>query len=114
VPTRPPKPCTTVGCANLSTQGGPCSLHRQAYDKRRGSAAQRGYNDPRHHAWRALVLANYTHCVDCHAPGDASDHADHIIPIREGGDWSVENGARRCKACHSRKTIGEQRKRGEV
>lgn len=79
----------------------------------RETAAQRGYCDKRHRAWRAAVLLRDSYeCQDCGkviaAKGEA--HADHITPIRQGGDrYDIANGQCLCASCHSKKTLAETR-----
>jgi len=52
------------------------------------------------------VLARDPICRSCRrAP---STEADHIVPLAQGGDWSLENGQGLCKTCHSRKTRRQQ------
>jgi 5-methylcytosine-specific restriction protein A len=89
MPQKPRSPCNATGCPNLN----PCPIHgrrlEQAYDQRRGTAAQRG-DDARHRRWRELVLAAHPVCVDpdrAH-PGvvRASTVADHIVPLRQWED----------------------------
>ena len=69
--------------------------------------------------WRAkrariLVRDAYT-CKDCRLVVSGKDaHIDHIIPLEDGGTDDDANLATRCVSCHSRKTIGEQRRRGLV
>lgn len=115
MPVRPLRPCPAPSCPKLTT-GGPCVAHRRALERRRGSAATRGY-DARHRAWRALILGRDPLCRGCgRAP---STHADHIIPRKPGAeDWSEANGQGLCGApgprgplggCHSYKTAMEQR-----
>ena len=55
--------------------------------------------------WRTMVLARHPLCT-C---GAIATEADHIIPLSQGGGWSLENGSGLCKACHSRKTLRETR-----
>lgn len=93
--------CRTTLIASPARRCASCS---KAYEQGRGSARQRGY-DARHAAWRRVVLATYPDCADCGAPGQPDDHADHLVALAAGGDWSVENGRRRCHRCHSRKTV---------
>lgn len=81
-----------------------CAACARAYEQRRGTPAQRGY-DARHRAWRERVLEVYPTCVDCGAEGQPDDHADHRVALSAGGSWAIENGARRCRPCHSRKTV---------
>jgi len=107
MPHAPKRPCRHPGCPAL-VNGRFCDTHlaehNRTFDRDRGTAAQRGY-DARHRRWRALVLARYPICVDCGMR--PSTEADHVIPLEQGGDWSLENGRGRCKGCHSRKTRRE-------
>jgi 5-methylcytosine-specific restriction endonuclease McrA len=79
-------------------------------DTGRPNAAARGYCDKKHRAWRQAVLTRDAFaCVDC-GRIDQANHADHIVPIAQGGArYDVANGACRCRACHGRKTLREQR-----
>lgn len=38
-------------------------------------------------------------------------HADHIVPLADGGDWSDENGQLLCEPCHKAKTAREAAER---
>lgn len=52
-------------------------------------------------------------CRDCgRVAYGKNGHADHIVPLEEGGSDDEENLAWRCAACHGRKTRAEQRRRG--
>ena len=86
-------------------------MHAKLRDQARGTRQARGYG-ARHTPWRNAVLAQSATCQACGAEGTPSDHADHIDP--HGSRDDPANGQRLCHRCHSRKTIGEQRKRGEV
>jgi 5-methylcytosine-specific restriction endonuclease McrA len=86
-------------------------------DSTRPSASVRGYTDKRHRKWRQAVLTRDAWaCVDC-GRIDQANHADHIVPVSERPDlrYDVNNGACRCRSCHSRKTIRERppARRGE-
>jgi 5-methylcytosine-specific restriction protein A len=81
-----------------------CPACTRAVEQKRGTAAQRGYGT-HHRAWRRVILATYPTCADCGADGQPDDHADHVLPLAAGGDWSIENGRRRCPRCHARKTV---------
>ena len=78
----------------------------------RPNAAARGYCDKAHRAWRAAVLTRDAwQCRECSrvCSGDREAHADHIVPISQGGDrYSLDNGQCLCRSCHSRKTRREQ------
>jgi len=81
----------------------------QKPDKRRGTAAERGYG----RAWqkaRAAYLAEHPLCVIAltHRSDEvvAAKVVDHIVPHR--GDqvlfWDVSNWQAGCKRCHDAKT----------
>jgi 5-methylcytosine-specific restriction protein A len=66
--------------------------------------------------WRALrsriLIRDAMRCRSCGAVCGASAHVDHIIPLEDGGGDQEENLQVLCRACHGRKTIAEQRRRG--
>jgi 5-methylcytosine-specific restriction protein A len=112
------KPCRTNGCPGL-TRGRFCDSHQlqensrlAAQDERPGAGA-RGY-DGRHRDWRARILRRDPLCRICRAAPATT--ADHIIPLRRGGRFTLENGQGVCAECHGRKTaqqdggFGNQRK----
>lgn len=111
------RPCVAPRCSALVGPGVlRCPKHQREYDLRRGSSTQRGYNSPEHRAWRRTIILRDKLCVDCYVPLLGTDgepvgtaHADHVIPLSRGGDYSLQNGAARCNRCHSRKTMREQR-----
>jgi len=88
------------------------STPRQLYDKRRGSAQERGYN----HQWhkvRASKVKDNPLCEDCEDAGLTVpvDEVDHVIPITGHGDplrLDMHNLRSRCKACHTKKTRLDQ------
>lgn len=54
-------------------------------------------------------MARDPNCRLCGAPGQSSDHADHIVPIKQGGArFDTRNGQRLCATCHNRKTARER------
>ena len=109
--------CRQPGCRAVAAagSGGRCPAHlgaQHADDRaRRGNAAQRGYG-VRHRWWRRIVLGRHPLCAN---PFKLKDHfvaatvADHIIPLRQGGDFSLENGQGLCARCHNRKTAAERK-----
>ena len=113
MPRYPPHPCNWPGCPELATRRF-CASHARLYDSSRGSAPERGY-DAEHRAWRAQVLARDSLC-----PGLYNRHpegalvatvADHILPVRQGGTWELDNGQGLCAGCHGAKIVREQRQR---
>lgn len=88
-------------------------------DSTRPSAAARGYCDKAHRAWRQAVLTRDAWaCRACGrvCSGDREAHADHIVPISEGGArYDLANGQCLCHSCHSSKTRREHsREHGSV
>jgi 5-methylcytosine-specific restriction endonuclease McrA len=90
---------------------------RQRDDSNRPTAAERGYCDKKHRAWRQAVLT--AAAWQCRACGRVcadklEAQADHIVPISEGGSrYDVGNGQCLCIRCHGRKTRGEQQRQGK-
>ena len=79
------------------------------YDRRRGSAASRGYG----YRWRkerAAYLAVHPLCVACERQGLTTEASvvDHITPHKgdEALFWNRDNWQAMCKKCHDRKTLG--------
>jgi 5-methylcytosine-specific restriction enzyme A len=113
MPRAPLKVCQTPACGALC-EGRHCARHassdnrvlaRRRFDARRGTAHSRGY-DRRHAKWRLLILARDPLCKIGHfCKGEApSTVADHIIPLSQGGDWSMDNGQGACERDHDWKT----------
>ena len=67
--------------------------------------------------WKARRLRIATRdafvCCDCKRVAYGKNgHADHIVPLEEGGSDDESNLAWRCSSCHGKKTRAEQRRRG--
>ena len=54
-----------------------------------------------------MVLARDPVCRSCSRV--QATVADHIMPLRQGGGWSLRNGQGLCHACHNKKTGAERR-----
>jgi 5-methylcytosine-specific restriction enzyme A len=85
---------------------------KRELDRRRPSAARRGYG-PRWRRARAAFLARHPLCAACRARGrmTAATVVDHVVP--HSGDqmlfWDESNWAPSCKLCHDAKTAREGR-----
>lgn len=110
MPLRPLKPCNQPACSGLTDERY-CGEHKKQeatlYDRKRGSAASRGY-DARWRRARKLFLAEHPLCIECEATGrvEAATVVDHRIPHK--GDqvrfWDVSNWQPLCQPHHDRKT----------
>ena len=110
MPTEPKPLCRYPGCNNRRPNGRRfCEQHQaqddSAYNRRRGSAAKRGY-DRKWRKTRARIIARDP---ICRAPGciHPSTDVDHIVPKALGGSDDDDNLQGLCKTCHSRKTARE-------
>lgn len=69
------------------------------YDRRRGTAAQRGYGTD----WRKLRREILRRDPVCRMQGCSrqSSHVDHIVPRRKGGTDDPSNLQGLCGSCHN-------------
>ena len=111
-PVHAPSPCVEVGCFNLAIHKGRCAQcqiqapTRTAYDQRRGSARERGY-DRKWERRRRWHLEAEPFCRVCGGPGN---EVDHVIPHR-GAQWLFDlkgNLQTLCEHHHAKKTAAER------
>lgn len=110
---KPKHPCNKVGCRNLTTERY-CEEHKvethKAYDRYRGSAAERGYNS-RWRRYRAQYIREHPLCCECEQAGIVTPTfaVDHIIPHRGDPElfWDPANHQPLCKRHHDQKTVRE-------
>jgi len=112
MPTRAGTPCRHRTCTGV-VQNGVCSqcggqrtAKDRAYDKRRGTAAQRGY-DATWQRLRRMKLAREPLCYDCMEGGGwvrLATEVHHIIALRDGGQNTFANLMSLCKSHHSQRT----------
>lgn len=126
MPSKLKRPCLTPGCPNL-THEARCpkckTKHSRNHDARRGSAHARGYTY-RWQKYAARFKRQYPLCgqgpqaertgepTGCLERGivTAAREVDHITPVSQGGEfWDSGNHQSLCRACHSSKTLREQR-----
>jgi 5-methylcytosine-specific restriction protein A len=74
------------------------------------------YGTLEHREWSAEIIRRSGGCCQdpaCAAPYRAGARlfADHVVELRDGGGFSLENGLARCGSCHSRKTLAERARR---
>ncbi|KOG33419.1 phage holin [Streptomyces resistomycificus] len=103
--------CTESGCPEY-TDGGRCPEHQRKAERKRGSAARRGYSTEHNNRFRAGVLARDPLCVRCRqAPATEADHwpLSRRELIAQGLDANdPARGRGLCKPCHSRETAINQ------
>ena len=112
-PRRPLRPCAHPRCPEL-VESGCCPPHQvkrqelaRAVDRRRGSAASRGYG-ARWRRYREWFLERHPVCA-CGCEKPATD-VDHIVPVSGPDDprfWDPTNHQALTHECHSAKTATE-------
>ncbi len=112
-PMRPKVPCATRGCPALVVPSSRwCVPHAKEQEQHRGTATARGYGSD-HRRWREDILGRDVLCVDPvgRHPMEVrrATVADHIVPLRQGGRSTLDNGQGLCEACHSAKRQVESR-----
>lgn len=103
--------CYYPGC-HVLTRDRYCDKHKRPEDKRRPSAAKRGYGSKWDKARKAFLAAHPTcQCAECVASGHPlqADVVDHIIPHRGNSKlfWDTRNWQAMNHVCHNRKTARE-------
>lgn len=103
--------CYVRGCTSRTVHAGRCTLHAPAERPWARTSARNIRRDP---SWarrvRPLALARdgFT-CVFCGAREGLE--VDHVLPIAQGGTWTLENAQTLCASCHRQKTIEERRQK---
>ncbi len=114
MPYAAPRVCSYAGCGVVVAKGGRCEKHRnkerREFDRRRGSAASRGYGARWRRASKEFLKRNPL-CVRCQEDDivEPATIVDHKVPHR--GDqqlfWNKRNWQPLCKQHHDRKTATE-------
>ncbi len=110
MPIRPKKPCSWPGCRELTMERF-CDKHkkqeRKQQDERRGTAAQRGY-DNRWRKARERFLRENPLCIECLKEERLTPATvvDHIVPHKGNYElfWDESNWQPLCKYHHDVKT----------
>ena len=121
MPYLPKKPCRYPGCPNLSNQSY-CDVHKKKvnadYNRyQRDDFSKTFYNTPRWRAVRKKKLTSSPFCEECVKNGTIvkATLVDHILPIKQGGaPLDITNLQSLCWSCHSRKSIQEGSRFGNV
>lgn len=111
---RAPKRCVISACPRAAVLGGRCPRHQitERYIAAWEGSDHAPTNTQQHRIWRKQIIQRDDGiCQWCGARN--SSHADHIIPLAEGGTWALENGQCLCATCHGKKT-GQEGVRGRA
>lgn len=103
------KVCNEPDCSIL-THSRFCPQHTRIHDRKRGTAAERGYTGKAWERTRRRVFARDLYkCQSCGrlVMGKGEAHCDHIVPKEAGGSDDDTNLQTLCRTCHSRKTATE-------
>ncbi|MEU5577792.1 HNH endonuclease signature motif containing protein [Streptomyces huasconensis] len=106
--------CLVGGCPQRTVRAGRCSDHAPAERPWLRASARNRVRDAARRLWdrqvrpRALVRDGFA-CVRCHDREGLE--VDHVLPIAQGGTWTLENAQTLCRRCHAEKTATERRKK---
>jgi 5-methylcytosine-specific restriction enzyme A len=111
---RAPSKCARFGCETRTTKRY-CRDHAIGWQTPGASRTATA----EHKAWRLAVLNRCAWRCQTRGPGceHRASQADHIIPVAEGGQTTMENGAGICVTCHkikSQREAAEGRRRAGV
>ena len=99
---RAPSKCARFGCETHTTR-------RYCPEHAIGWQTKGAPRTAEHKAWRLAVLNRCGWRCQTQGPGceGRATQADHIIPVAEGGQTTLQNGAGICVTCHKKKTGAE-------
>jgi 5-methylcytosine-specific restriction protein A len=121
MPWAPAHRCNWPGCSNLTHERFCAECQPRAYHRSNSARppVDRRYGTALWQRIRKAVLAAEPMCRECRRRDPArpqfAQEVDHIQPIEDGGEFfSITNLQPLCKPCHSRKTLGDLRRRGSL
>ena len=91
------------------TTGSRCGEHEREYERRRGTAAQRGYGakwERKRKAFLAKPENRICRC-GCGEPSTDVDHMEAVTGPRDPRFWDETNWQPLAHGCHARKTVLE-------
>ncbi|WP_416972552.1 HNH endonuclease [Streptomyces sp. 4F14] len=106
--------CLVRGCVKRTARAGRCEVHAPAPEPSwTRPSARNQTNRAVSSLWerrvRPLALARDGFaCVRC--GGRSALEVDHVVPIAQGGTWTLDNAQTLCRDCHGRKSAEERRK----
>ncbi|MGW0087840.1 HNH endonuclease [Streptomyces sp. NPDC003328] len=101
--------CLVRGCTKRTFYRGRCKEHAPpAWEAKSARNRDRG---PAQRAWdrairpRALARDGFA-CVQCGAHEGLE--VDHVVPVAQGGTWTLDNAQTLCEPCHLVKTQSDR------
>ncbi|MFD7605165.1 HNH endonuclease [Streptomyces mirabilis] len=106
--------CLIRGCTKRTSRSGRCADHapqERAWLRKSPRNQRRDSTWERHTRPRALARDGFA-CVRC----GSRDHleVDHVIPIAQGGTWTLDNAQTLCQPCHRGKTADDRRQKNDL
>jgi 5-methylcytosine-specific restriction protein A len=105
--------CLVAGCPKRTVRYGKCAAHAPPERAWSRTSARNQLRDTARRQWdrrvrpQALARDQFT-CVRC---GERDGlEVDHVVPIAQGGTWTLDNAQTLCRHCHAEKTAQERRK----
>lgn len=101
---RAPRKCSWSNCENRIANTRYCAEHTV-----HGWTGQSHTSDARHQTWRKAVLKRDKGMCQIKDTGctHRATEADHILNVKSGGTYDLENGQAACSPCHKKKTQRE-------
>lgn len=102
---RAPRKCADFTCETRVVGQRYCPAHAVNWQTK--GASRTGTTE--HKVWRKAVLDRDHWRCQTRGPGceGRATQADHIIPVAEGGQSTLANGAAICADCHKKKSRAE-------
>lgn len=107
--------CLVGGCTRRTARAGRCVDHAPPPERAWARTSQRNQTARAVSAvWErrirplALVRDGFA-CTSCGARERLE--VDHVIPVAQGGTWSLDNARTLCRPCHREKTAQDRQKR---
>ncbi|MGN7135815.1 HNH endonuclease [Streptomyces pseudogriseolus] len=104
--------CLVQGCVKRTVRSGRCVEHAPVERPWARRSARNSASGTERRAWdrhirpRALARDGFA-CTRCGARERLE--VDHVLPIAQGGTWTLENAQTLCHDCHKGKSTDDRR-----